>query len=243
MSYALVLLALVVTAGAVVAVGAASPRIAALGAIVALVGSALVVDPIPSPLAIGARMAGSALAGYLVWIALRRAPAHVPGIAVAWPGAAAVAGAAFLMGWLASASLGAALAAGTVDGPGLGGVGTALAEGSIVARAAFGAALALAAVSAAPVFMARDLLRLGLGMLLMLAAATLLRNALSVSEAPVFELGVALLTALAGAAVAAVLAIALRRTGDLILRDVLRRDAAVRHRPADDAHLTAGSGR
>jgi hypothetical protein len=240
---ALVILALLVAMGGVVAVGAATPRLAALGMFVALIGSAYVADPLPSTLALGARLAGSTLAGYLVWIALRRAPATVPGISVAWPGAAAVAGAAFLIGWLAAGSLGAALAASSGAGPGLGSIGAALAAESPVARAALGASLALAAAAAAPVVIARDMLRTGIALLLLLASATLLRNALGTSGDPVFELGVAVLTALAGAAVGALIAVSLRRVGDLLLRDSLRRDPAVRHRAADDAHLTLDDGR
>ncbi len=243
MTVALVLLALLVTAGAVVAVGAATPRLAALGMFVAMVGSAYVADPLPTTLALAARLVGSTLGAYLVWIALRRAPTQIPGIAVAWTGAAVVAGAAFLIGWLAAGSLGTALAAGSGDGPGLSSVGAALAEGSPVARAALGASLALAAVAIAPVVIARDLLRTGLGLLLLLASATLLRNALGTSADPVFEFAVAVLTAAAGAAIGAVIASALRRTGDLVLRDSFRRDAAVRHRAADDAHLDVDGAR
>lgn len=237
MTIALVLLALLVAGGAVVAVGAATPRLAALGMFVALVGSAYVADPLPDTLALAVRLVGSTLGAYLVWIALRRAPAHIPGIAVAWPGALAVAAVAFIAGWLVAGSLGTALAAGSGDGPGLSSVGAALAAGSPVARAALGASLALAAVAVAPVVMARDLLRTGLGLLLLLASATLLRNALGTSADPVFELAVAVLTAASGAAIGAVIASSLRRTGDLVLRDTFRRDVAVRHRAADDAHF------
>ncbi len=237
MTVALVLLALLVAGGAVVAVGAATPRLAALGMFIALVGSAYVADPLPGTLALAVRLVGSTLGAYLVWIALRGAPAHIPGIAVAWPGALAVAGVAFVAGWLAAGSLGETLAAVSGDGPGLSAVGAALAAGSPVARAALGAALALAAVAVTPVVMARDLLRTGLGLLLLLASATLLRNALGTSPDPVFELGVAVLTAAAGAAIGAVIASSLRRTGDLVLRDSFRRDVLVRHRAADDAHL------
>jgi hypothetical protein len=243
MTVALVLLALLVAGGAVVAVGAATPRFAALGMFVALVGSAYVADPLPDTLALAVRLVGSTLGAYLVWIALRRAPRRVPGISVAWPGALAIAGVAFLTGWLAAESLGAALSAGAGDGPGLGSIGAALAAGSPVARAALGASLALAAVAVAPVVIARDLLRTGLALLLALASATLLRNALGTSADPVFELAVAVLTAASGAAIGAVIASALRRTGDLVLRDTYRRDVTVHHRPVDDAHLDAGGTR
>jgi len=235
MTPALVILAVLVAGGAVVAVGSSTPRLAALGMLVALVGSAYVADPLPGPVGLGARLAGSMLAGYLVWIALRKAPVSVPGAAVGLPGAAAIAAVAFVAGFLAAGSLGTALV-GTGDGPGLGTVGATLAAGSLVARSAFGAGLALVAVSLGPVLVARDTLRLGIGLLLLLAAATLVRNGLGTSGDEVLELGVAVLTAFAGAGVSAVIDASLQRTGDLALRDSLRREPAIRHRPADDAH-------
>ena len=73
MTSAIILLAVVVTAAAVIATSAREPRFAALGMIVALVGSAYVTDPLPGLVALAARLAGSALAGYLVWVALRGA--------------------------------------------------------------------------------------------------------------------------------------------------------------------------
>ncbi len=71
----LVALAVLVAAGGVVAVSAREPRFAVLGMIIALVGAAYVADPLPGLVALAARLAGAALAGYLVWVALRRAPA------------------------------------------------------------------------------------------------------------------------------------------------------------------------
>jgi hypothetical protein len=41
--------------------------------------------------------------------------------------------------------------------------------------------------------------------------------------------------------VAAVIAGSIRRGGDLVIRDALRPDAAIRHRAADDAHRLAES--
>ena len=55
------------------------------------------------------------------------------------------------------------------------------------------------------------------------------------------ELGGALLATLAGAGVAAVISGSIRRGGDLVIRDALRPDAAIRHRAADDAHPLADS--
>lgn len=243
MSIVLVLLAIVVAAGGVVAVAAGSTRMAVIGLVVALAGSAAVGDPAPGPLAILAGGLGALLAGYLLWMAVRRAPAHVPGIAIGWPGAAAAGVAGFVIGWLAAGALGSALAGGGGDGPGPGSLGGALIAGSAVAQAALGAAVALATVAAIPVLVARDLLRTGIGLLALLGAVGLLRNALGGAGDAVLVLGLAVLVVLAGAAVAGVIDAALRRTGDLVLHDGLRRDPAVRHRAADDAHSTVESGR
>ena len=95
---------------------------------------------------------------------------------VGWPGAAAVAIVGFAIGWLAAGSIGTTLSAGDGDGPSVG-AAAALAAGSLIPRAALGAAVALAALAAAPVLVGRDVLRLGLGLLLLLTAAGLLRNA------------------------------------------------------------------
>lgn len=236
MTPVLILLGALVAAGGALAVAAREPRLAALGTLVALVGSAYVADPLPSSLALGARLAGTVLAGYLTWIALRRAPAALPPRGIGLPGAGSIAIVAFATGWLAAATLGTTLAAGSGDGPSTGAVASALAAGSFVPRAALGAAFALVALAAGPVLLARDLLRMGLGLLLLVAAAGLVRNALGVGSEAAVELAIAVLVALAGASVAAVVTASLRTAGDLVLGGGSDRETAVRHRPADEAH-------
>ena len=236
MTPVLVVLAALVAAGGALAVAARVPRLAALGTLVALVGSVYVADPLPGSLALGARLTGSVLAGYLVWIALRRAPPVISAPGIRLPGAAVIALVAFATGWLAASALGTAIAAGFGDGPSAGAAASALAAGSFVPRAALGAAFALVALAAGPVFLARDLLRMGLGLLLLISAAGLVRNALGAgADAPV-ELALAVLVALAGAGVASVVTASLRTVGDLELRSGSDRETAVRHRPADEAH-------
>lgn len=246
MTPALVVLAAVVAAGGVTAVSAREPRFAALGAVIALVGAAYVADPMPSTVALATRLVGALLGGYLLWVALRRAPAPTSGWRLGWPGATGIAVVAFATGWLAADGLGTALGAGAGSAGGSGGEVTAaaLAAGSPVSRAAVGAAFALAALVAAPVLVARDVLRLGLGLLLLVAAAGLLRNGLVVAADPAIELGLAVLTAVAGAGVAAVSAASLGRYGDLVIREPGWHDVPIRHRPSDDAHeQRLGSGR
>jgi hypothetical protein len=230
---AIILLAVVVTVAAVIATSAREPRFAALGMIVALVGGAYVTEPLPGLVALATRLAGSALGGYLVWVALRGAPPPTAGWRVGWPGAAAVATVAFAIGWLAAGSIATSLAAATGSGPSVG-AAAALAAGSPVPRAALGAALALIALAAAPVLIGRDILRLGLGLLLLLAAAGLLRNVMAVGTDGPVEFALAVLTALCGASVAAVVARSLLVHGDLELREPTRDIGG--HLHGDDAH-------
>lgn len=245
MTPVLLILSVIVVVGAVTAVAAATPRAAVLGLLVALLGAAYVADPLPGPVGLGARVAGTTLGTYLVWIALRRAPRVLPPATAGRLGSGAIAVAAFVAGWLAAAGLGEALAAaagGTGEGPGIGNVGATLAGGSLVARASLGTAFALAAVALPQVVLPRDTLRLGTGCLLLLASAGLVANALVGQLDPIVELALAVLTALAGAGAAAVIAASIRYGGDLVIRDALRPDAAVRHRPADDAHPDSRTG-
>jgi hypothetical protein len=233
----LVALAGLVAIGAIVAVSAREPRFAVLGLIIALVAGAYVADPLPSVAALGARLAGAALAGYLIWVALRHAPAQTAGWHVGWPGATALAVGAFAAGWLASGTLATALAATTGEGPSAAGVATALVAGSPVARAALAASFALVALSAAPVLVARDILRLGIGLLLLVAAAGLVRNALGTGSDGAIELAFAIVEAIGGAAVAALVAVSIRLHGDLALRAPGTRLPAIHHRAVDEAHL------
>ena len=150
-----------------------------------------------------------------------------------WPGAAAVAIVAFAIGWMASGTIGNAIVSASGSGPTVG-AAAALAAGSPVPRAAFGAALALVALAAAPVLLGRDVLRQGLGLLLLLAAVGLLRNVMAVGTDGPVELALAVLTALTGASVAAIVGRSLTVHGDLDLRIPGRGGDGV-HRP-DGAH-------
>lgn len=232
----LVILSGLVVLGGITSVAATTPRLAVLGLFLALAGAAYVGDPFPGPLGLGARLAGTTLGTYLVWIALRRGPGRLPVSSIGWGGSLLVAGAAFAAGFLAAGTLGAALAGGSPEGPGTGGVAAALIEGSLVARAGLGAALALAALAIPEVAIARDTLRMGVGLLLLLAATSLTLNALYGVGDPVEDLAFALATAASGVAVGALITASLRHGGDLRIRDSLRPDAVIRHRAADDAH-------
>ena len=143
--------------------------------------------------------------------------------------------------YLTAAALGPTLALGHGDGPSVGGAAASLAAGSPVSCAALGAAFALLVLAAGPVLLARDVLRLGLALMLLLAAADLAGNALGVGANAEADLAMAVLTALAGGAAAAVVTASILATGDLDLRTGTDRETAVRHRSADEAHRrTAG---
>jgi hypothetical protein len=230
----LLAIAAIAVAGAVVAVSAREPRFAVLGVLVALLGAAFVADPLPGSIALGARLVGTVLAGYLVWVSLRGVPVPTAGSRLGWPGAAAIAVAACVTGWLAAA-VSAVLVATPVESRPAGAAG-GLADGSLVAHAAMAAAFAFAALAAGPVLAARDVLRLGLGLMIAIGAADLLRASLAGRAEDTVELGLGVALALAGACVAAVTRRSLRHHQDLELRASTAREAAVRSRVADDAH-------
>lgn len=233
----LVLVAILVVVAGVVAVAAPNPRHATLGAFAVVVLAAFV-DPLPSAAAIVARVAGGVLGGWLVWLSLRKAPPASARATIGWAGTAGAAAAAFAIGWLGAAAFASALATGTADALAPQVPGAALAGGSIACRAAIGASAALAVLAAAPVILPRDGHRLGLGVVLLLAAAGLLVRALSAAPDDTLELAIGLLAAITGAAISGVTA-SMLGGGDLVLRDALAREPAVRHRPADDAHRSA----
>ena len=114
--------------------------------------------------------------------------------------------------------------------------GATLASGSTISRSAIAAAAAITALAAAQVVLPRDGHRLGLGIVLLLAAASLVCDALGAAPDDTLELAVAILAAILGAAVAGVTSTMLRTGGDLVLRDGIAREPAVRHRVVADAH-------
>lgn len=236
MTTVLIALALVATAGAVVATGAREPRLAVLGLLIALLGSSYVADPLPAAIPLAARLVGAVLGGYLVWVSLRGTPPHAAGPGLRLPGAAAVALVAFAAGWLGAVAVGDALRALPGEGPSIGVAAPGLATGSDVSRAAMATAFAIAALAGGSLLLARDVLRLGLGLLLLTVAAERLVAALGGSSSEIAVLAFGVLLAGGGAAVAALVTRALRLQGDLVIRPPSSREVAVRSRGADEAH-------
>ena len=187
MNPALAGVALAVVVGAVVAVSARNARAAILGLVVSLVFGPLVADPTGQPLGLAARLVGSILAGYLLWIATRGTGIRTGGSRLGWPTEVLVA------------------AAGAVVGYGSHGLG-APAVGPALAQAA---GFAVAALSIAPIANGRDVVRVGTGLILLTSGAILVRTALGGTPEPLEQVMIAGLIAALGGAVA-VLAISAR---------------------------------
>jgi hypothetical protein len=206
-------IAAVVVGGAVVAVSARDPRVTVLGLLVVMLGAPLLVVPTPGPWPILARVAAALLAGRLLVIGLR-GDLLSSGTAIGWPAEAFVAAAAAVAGY-ASHGLGAAA------------LGPAEAQG---------AGFALGALAAAPLITGRDVLRLGIGSLLLVQAALLVRQALDVPPGDGEQLVIALLTIGLGGAVA-VTAAAARSAGALTVADEVESGRPAGRLRRADAHL------
>jgi hypothetical protein len=189
-SPALVAIAIAVLAGGVLALSARDARAAILGTGVALIAAPLLADPLPTPLALAARLVAAILATYLLWVAVRHGRAATGGSRLGWPAEALMAVAAAVVGY------------------GTHGLG-ASASGPPEAQAA---GFALAALAVVPVVTGRDIIRIGLGLLMLTVGAVLVRVALGGTPSDFEQLAIAgLLTALGGSV--AILAAAARFDG------------------------------
>ncbi len=179
----LFVLAMLVVAGALVALASRDRQLAVLGLAGALALSPLVVDPLPDPLIVAIRIVAAALAAYLVRIPLRDAPSGI-GSRLGWPAEAGAAGAAFVAGLAASA------AGMTGDGP----------------AAATAAAFGVGALTVVPLIDRRDAARTGIALLLAVTSADLFRVGLADPGTPgsltVGAASVALATAIAAMLIA-----------------------------------------
>jgi len=182
--------ALAIIVGAVVAGSARNARSAILGLVVLMVAAPLMADPPAAPLGLAARLVAAVLAGYLLWVATRGHGARTGGTLIGWPTEAFLATAAAIVGY-ASHGLGAP------------GVGPALAAA---------AGFALAALAILPVLNGRDILRIGMGLMLLLTGALLVRVSLGGTPDELEDILTAGLVATLGGAVA-ILAIASRSDG------------------------------
>ena len=158
----LALVAVAVVGGGVVAVSARDARIALLGLVVALIASPLLADPAPGLLPLAARLVAAILAAELLWVTLRATSTRTRGSSLGWPVEVLVAAAAFLAGL------------------GMSGIGVETAG----PREAQAAGLALAVLALNPVLFARDTFRIGVGVVLLVVSAIVLRVALAGTPGP-----------------------------------------------------------
>jgi hypothetical protein len=203
-------IAAIAVAGAVLAVSGRDPRAIVLGLLVVLLAAPLISSPWPGPLPILARIAAALLATRLLVIGLRGETGESGGTGIGWPAEALVAAAAAVAGF-GSHGLGAA------------GLGPPEAQA---------AGFALAAIAIAPLLIGRDALRLGVGAVLLLQAATLVREALDGAATDAEHLVLAVLTIAVCGAVA-VVTTAARAAGGLGMIDEGATDRRRRGRQPD----------
>ena len=158
----LALIAMVVVAGAVVAVSTSDPRGTILGLAVVLIASPVIADPVPTPLGLAARIVGAVLSAYLLWIVTRDRPRHgsagatTEGSRIGWPAEVLVGIGAFVVGYAAH------------------GLGAAALGPPMASAAGF----AVAALALTATMTGQDILRVGLGCLLLVDAGLIVRAAL-----------------------------------------------------------------
>ena len=213
----LAVVALAVVGGAVIVVSARETRTVLLALAVTLVASPLLADPLSAPLGLAARLVGTVLAIYLLWVVARdrddasHLPSPTEGSRIGWPAELLVAAAAAVVGF-ASHGLGAPTA-----GPPL----------------ASAAGFAVAALALTPVVTGRDVVRVGTALLLLIDAALLVRVALGGTPGDVEQLLTAtMLIVLAGSLAALAANARADGTGGYAFADPAR----VRVRREPDAH-------
>jgi hypothetical protein len=193
---ALAVIAGVAVAGAVLAVSAREVRATVLGILIVFLATPLVASPWPGPLAILARVAAALLAARLMMIGLR-GEAVSGGTRIGWPAEALAAAAAAVVGY-GSHGLGA---------PALG------------PAEAQAAGFALIALAVTPLATGRDVFRLGVGAVLLVMGALLIRVGLDTPPTEGEQLVISLLTIGLGGAVG-VIAAAARAAGGLEIANI-----------------------
>jgi hypothetical protein len=206
---ALAVIAGVAVAGAVLAVSARDVRATVLGVLVVLLATPLVASPWPGPLAILARVAAALLAARLLTIGLRGEDV-TGGTRIGWPAEALAATAAAVVGF---------------GSHGLGATGLGPAEAQAMG-------FALVALAITPLITGRDVLRLGVGSVLLVMGAIQIRIGLDTPPGDGEQLVLSLLTIGLGVAVA-VIAAAARAAGGL---DVANLPTERRGPRSPDAH-------
>jgi hypothetical protein len=176
MSLALVAVVLAIGAGAVIAVSTRESAVAAIGLAVALVASALLIDPLPSAAILGVRVVAALLAAALIRWAAQGGPRQYSPLG--WPGEALLATAAAVAGLGVAVGIASVTA---VGGPPVGVPDGGGGEASIVTTMALtiAAASMLLAIGGAPLMHGRSGVRRAIGLVLVTQAVLLARAGLA----------------------------------------------------------------
>lgn len=163
--------AVVVVSSAVIAVSARDARVGIVGFTLASAVSSVIADPLPAAIPLLFRIVAALFAGYLLWVTVRETDTRVGSTSLGWPVEALAAGTAFAIG------LAPSLLETDQAGP----------------DAAFASGLALIVLAVVPVIFARDAFRLGMGLLLLLDGAALVRVGIAGTPAPLEQLTLGIL--------------------------------------------------
>ena len=218
MNLALVAITALVVGAAVVAVTARDARATLLGLLVVLLAAGLLADPVPGPLPIAARMASAVLACRLIAVAIRGEGVITSGSRLGWP-----------------VELLAAIA-GALVGAGTHGLGAAPAG----PEAAQAAGFAVGVLAVAPIVSGRDVLRLGIGAILLLVGASLVRVGLAGTPSDLEQLVMSGLVIGLGGAVAIIVGGSRAATGDLEISGAAARSLSIDGAAARDLLRPAG---
>ncbi len=162
---------IVVVASAVLAVSARDARAGIVGLTLASVAAAVIADPLPDPIALAFRVVAALFAAYLLWVTVRETDTRTGSTALGWPAETMAAAAAFAIG------LAPSLLETDRAGP----------------DAELAAGFALIILAVVPVVFARDAFRLGMGLLILLDGAALVRVGIAGTPAPLEQLTLGIL--------------------------------------------------
>ena len=204
MNPALVAIVLAVAAGAVLAVSTRDGAASAIGLAFALLGAALLSDPLPSPAVLGVRVVAALLVATMIRSAMRSAPRQPS--PVGWPSEAFLATAGAIAGLGLAVGLASAAAAGGLPGIGEPGPTGPVETGSatVTSMALITAAGAsLLVLGAAPLVHGRPGTRRAIGLVLVTQAVLLLRIGVAGPAVELEEIAREALLVVAGATGAA----------------------------------------
>ncbi|MBI2777202.1 MAG: hypothetical protein HYX57_08110 [Chloroflexi bacterium] len=233
MSPILAVLAVVVTAGAVIAVSASESRAALVGLAATVCLAPFVAEPLPGAAVLGARV----VTGIIVVVLLRAVATgdegHGLGSRLGWPAESLLAAGAFVAG----ISIADTLAIFAATGPRFPVEGS---FGSLTPDAvALGAGLAAITIGLAPALLSRFALRTGIGLIVLVEGVVLARTGIAGPPGELEQLGINGLVLAAGAAVAVIEAV--ERRGEPGTGRARRDESAVER--GDPPAVADGTGR